>query len=102
MPDPLLAPLTPVCEVVQEKVVPATLLVRAIVLVLPEQRLCDAGVAVAEGIGLTTTVAVMADPVQPPTLGVMVYTAVPVVLPVAVSVWAMFVPVLLLAPLTPL
>lgn len=72
VPDPLLAPLTPVCATVHENVVPATLLVSAMVLVFPEQRLCDAGVAVAEGIGLTVTVAVIGEPVQPPAAGVIV------------------------------
>ena len=39
---------------------------------LPEQNACDEGVAVAEGIGLTVTVAVAAVPVHVPIVGVMV------------------------------
>jgi hypothetical protein len=39
---------------------------------LPEQIVCDVGVAVADGAGFTVTVAVIAAPLQVPTEGVMV------------------------------
>lgn len=57
---------------VHEKVVPAILLVRATELALPEQMLCEAGVAVADGIGLTVMVTVIALPGQPAAAGVTV------------------------------
>ena len=44
----------------------------AIFVAPPEQRLDDAGVAVAEGIGLTVTLATMGVPGQLPPVGVMV------------------------------
>jgi hypothetical protein len=66
------APLTFVCVTVQAKVVPPVLLLSAIEVGLPEQRVCVVGVAVIEGAGFTVTVAVMAEPGHPPTLGVMV------------------------------
>ena len=37
-----------------------------------EQILCEVGVAVADGIGLTVTVAVIAEPEQPLAVGVIV------------------------------
>ena len=49
-----------------------TLLVNVTVVTPPEQKLCEVGEAVAVGIGLTVTVAVIAAPKQVPTLGVMV------------------------------
>ena len=60
MSVPLLAeaPLTLVCVTVQEKVVPATLLVSVMPVDPPEQMLCEEGVAVAEGVGFTVTVTV--------------------------------------------
>ncbi len=57
---------------VHAKVLPATLLVKATDVALLEQIVCDEGVAVAEGIGFTVTVAVIAVPEQPPTVGVIV------------------------------
>lgn len=72
VPAPLEAPLTPVCDVVQENVVLPTLLVNAIAVVPPEQKLCEDGVAVAVGTGFTNTVAVDALPEQVPIVGVMV------------------------------
>jgi hypothetical protein len=70
------------------------------VVVVLEQILCDAGDAVTVGIGLTVTVAVTGMPGQVPAVGVMVYTAVPALVPVAVNVCAIEVPELLEAPLT--
>ena len=72
VPDPAVAPLTPDCETVHAKVVPVTLLVSVTVVVPPEQILCEEGVAVSVGTGLTVTVAVIAVPGQPPTEGVIV------------------------------
>ena len=66
------APLTPVCVTVHAKVAPPVLLVNAIELALPEQIVCDVGVAVTLGAGFTVTVAVIAEPAQPPAVGVIV------------------------------
>ena len=66
------APVTLVCVTVHANVAPPVLLVNAIDVALLEQILCDVGVAVADGAGLTVTVAVIADPAQPPAVGVMV------------------------------
>lgn len=66
-PLPLAAiPVTEtVLSLVQLYTVPATLPDNTIVVIAePEQEVCDAGVATAFGIGLTTTVAVIAVPVQ--------------------------------------
>lgn len=71
-PEPLAAPLTPDCETVHAKVVPPTLLLNAIEVALPEQIVCEEGVAVADGTGFTVTVAVTALPAQPPAVGVIV------------------------------
>lgn len=72
VPVPAEAPLTFVCVTVQANVVPPVLLLREIEVVLPEQILCDDGVAVTVGAGLTVTVAVMGEPGQPAAEGVMV------------------------------
>jgi hypothetical protein len=60
LPLPAVAPLTPVDETVQLNVVPATVfgLVNAMLVVLPLQIVCNAGVANTSGIGLTFTVTV--------------------------------------------
>ena len=56
LPLPAEAPLAPVCEVtVHANVVPATLLVNAMLVAVPEHIVCVAGVAVATGVGLTVT-----------------------------------------------
>jgi hypothetical protein len=94
------APVTFVCVTVQAKVDPPMLLVSAILLAVFEQMLWEEGVAVAEGIGLTVMVAVTAEPGQPAAAGVIVYTAVPALVLVAVSVWAITVPELADAPVT--
>jgi hypothetical protein len=72
LPDPALAPLAPVCETVQLKVVPETVPLRRILLALPEQIVCVGGVAVATGTGLTVIVTLIGVPVQPPADGVIV------------------------------
>jgi hypothetical protein len=62
-----------VLSLVQVKIVPTTLPDRMIgVMATPEQAACDAGVATALGIGLTSTVAVIGVPAQPLADGVMV------------------------------
>ena len=66
------APLTPDCVTVQLNDVLPTLLVNAIDEVVPEQKVCELGVAVADGIGFTVTVAVIAEPAQPTAVGVIV------------------------------
>ena len=52
---------------------------------LPEQIVCDAGVATAVGVGLTVTVAVIGVPVHPLALGVIVKVTVMGALVVLVS-----------------
>lgn len=69
-PEPLAAPVTPDCPMTHAKVVPVTLLVNEMEVAPPEQILCAAGVAVAEGIGRTVTVTVTGVPAQPPAVGV--------------------------------
>jgi len=62
--------------------------------------LCEVGVAVADGVGLTVTVAVTGVPAHPPAVGVIVYTAVPALVVVAINVWVIVEPDEALAPLT--
>lgn len=101
VPELAEAPVTFVCVTVQLNVVPLTLLLNTTELALFEQIVCALGVAVAEGVGFTVTVAVIGAPLQVPRVGVMVYTAVPAAAPVADNVWVMLVPDPALAPLTP-
>ena len=98
LPLPSEAPDTPVCTTVQLKVVPGMLL-NATEVVLPEQIVCEDG-AIA-GVGLTVTVTVTGAPLQPLRDGVTVYTAVPLVLPVVVKLWAIVLPLPAKAPDTP-
>lgn len=70
VPLAALAPLALVCEMVQLKVVPATLLLKAIEVALPEHKVCELGVAVATGVGLTVTLTVCAAPAQEPPVDV--------------------------------
>ena len=60
LPLPAVAPLTPLALTVQLKVVPLTVfgLLNAMLVVLPLQIVCTAGVANTSGIGLTFTVTV--------------------------------------------
>ena len=95
VPLPGMPVTVPVLFLVQLYVVPLTVLVNTIVVIgTPEHTVCDAGVAVATGVGLTTTVAVMDGPVQvtPPLvkLGVMVKVTVMGADVVLVSVPVMF------------
>ena len=71
-PEPAEAPVTFVCVTVHAKVVPPVLLLNAIDVALFEQIVCEFGVAVAVGAGLTVTVAVIVAPAQPPAVGVIV------------------------------
>jgi hypothetical protein len=82
---PLMSPLplaampdtSTILSLVQLKVVEATSPERAIVVIaLPEQMVCEAGVATAFGVGFTVTVAVIGGPGQPLAVGVMVKVTV--------------------------
>jgi hypothetical protein len=59
-------------DTVHENVVPVTLLVSAIPVVPPEQKVCAAGVAVTTGLGLTVTTTATGVPAQPAAVGVTV------------------------------
>jgi hypothetical protein len=100
-PLPALAPETPICTTVQAKVVPETLLVKAIDGATPEQTVCELGVATTSGVGFTVIVTVLGVPVHPFAFGLMVYIAVPEVLPVVVNTWDILEPLPALAPETP-
>jgi hypothetical protein len=92
LPDPLAAmPVAvTVLSLVQVYVVPAVELVKAIVVIaVPEQIVCDAGVAIALGVGLTSTVAVVVGPRQPLAVGVIVNVTVISAKVVFVSVHAL-------------
>jgi len=94
LPEPLAAiPVTvATLSLVQLKVVPATFPVRTMVVIgLAEHTVCEAGVANASGVGLTSTVAVIGAPGHPLAVGVMVkvtvigakvvFVSVPLILP---------------------
>ena len=81
--------------------VPATLLLKATDGVLPEQMVCDKGVAVTDGPVLTVMATVTGAPEQPFNAGVTVYTAVPAALPVVVRFCAMLLPLPAEPPDTP-
>jgi hypothetical protein len=71
-PELAVAPETPDCTTVQVKAVPDTLLVRATEDAVPEQIVCEAGVAVATGVGFTVITTVTGVPAQPLAVGVIV------------------------------
>jgi hypothetical protein len=71
-PDVAVAPETPDCTTVQEKVVPDTGLVSAMEDAVPEQIVWETGVEVAAGVGLTVTTTTFVAPAQPVAVGVMV------------------------------
>jgi hypothetical protein len=71
-PEAAVAPETSDSVTVQENVVPATLLVRAMEGAVPEHIVCNAGVVVATGIGFTVTTTAIGVPVQLLAVGVMV------------------------------
>jgi hypothetical protein len=77
-PVPLAAiPVTAVLLLVQLNVVPLTAPVNTIVVIVaPEQIVCDAGVATASGVGFTNTVAVIGVPGHPLAVGVIVKVTV--------------------------
>jgi hypothetical protein len=92
-PVPLLAMSlqVTVLSLVQVKVVPLTEPVNTMVLMVdPEQMVCDDGVATEFGAGFTITVAVIAVPVQPLAVGVMVKVTVTDALVVFVNVPLIF------------
>ena len=89
LPEPLAAiPVTvATLSLVQLKVVPLTALVNTIVVIVaPEQIVCDDGVATASGVGFTSTVAVLVGPRQPLAVGVIVNVTVTGALVVLVNV----------------
>jgi hypothetical protein len=69
-------------------VVPVTLLDKAMDDEDPEQIVCEDGVAVATGMGLTVISTVIVEPLHPLALGVTVYLTTPAVVPVLVNVCA--------------
>lgn len=71
-PEDALAPDTPACTTVQEKVVPVTLLLRAMDGAVPEQTVCKAGVVVATGVGFIVITTVLTAPEHPLAVGVIV------------------------------
>ena len=103
VPKPEVAPLTLLCTTVQLYVAPATplLVLKFIFEVAPLQIASAIGAATTSGNGLTVTITLIGTPLQPPTLGVMVYVAVPAVEPVAVKVSLIAAPDPTSTPLTP-
>jgi hypothetical protein len=74
-PDPADAPVVPpdgLSLTIHEKVVPVTLLAKAIEVMSPEQIIDEAGVAVAVGNGLTVITTLTGVPVHPLADGVTV------------------------------
>ena len=72
VPEEALAPVTPDCTAVHINVVPATGLLSATEVAVPLHIVCDAGVAVATGVGLTVITTVMGVPEHPLAVGVTV------------------------------
>ena len=77
------------------------MLARAIDVAIPEHLVCDAGMATATGIGLTVITTVLSAPSQPLAEGVIVYVAVPEIIPLVVSDCAIDDPDPAVAPETP-
>jgi hypothetical protein len=71
-PDDGVAPETPDCTTVQAKVAPVRLLVSTMDGAVPEQIVCEAGVAEATGVGLAVITTVTGDPAHPFAVGVTV------------------------------
>jgi len=98
VPDELLKPVivppagVVVIAAVQVNVLPLTVELSAMLVAVALQIVCEEGVADPTGIGLTVTTEVMAVPEQLLAIGVIVYVAVPDVLLLFESVWAMVVP----------
>jgi hypothetical protein len=72
VPEPAVAPVAKVWETVQSKVAPAGVEVREILVAVPEQIVCNAGVANADGIGFTVITTSIGVPGQPVSVGVTV------------------------------
>ena len=74
MVDPVeaVAPVTRVCTTVHANVVPVTLLLSATDVDVPEQIVCDAGMAVATGVGFTVITTITGTPAHPLAVGVTV------------------------------
>ena len=80
VPNPAVAPLTPLCVTVQLYVAPVTPLpvLNAMAVVWPLQIVCDPGAAITSGLGFTVTTTLIGVPAHPaPLTGVIVYVAVP-------------------------
>jgi hypothetical protein len=92
LPDPPDSPVAPDDVAVQVKVVPGMLLERATEVDVPEQIDAEEGVAVAVGFGSTVTVMATGVPGQEFAVGVTLYVTVPDVVPVAVRIWAIELP----------
>ena len=94
LPNPFIVP--PVGGVwiaaVQVNVVPVTLLDKAMEDEDPEQIVCEDGVAIAAGTGLTVISTVIVEPLHPLALGVTVYLTTPAAVPVLVNVCDMELP----------
>ena len=107
LPDPSEVPVTPLCVTVHANVVPVTFDVNVMPVAVLAHIVCDDGVAVTFGNGLTVITTWGEDvptQVTPPFVyeGVTVYVAVPAVVPEFVSVCAMLLPDPSVAPVTPL
>ena len=77
VPLPAVAPVAPVCEVtVQEYVVPVTVPLKLMFVATPEQKVWVEGEAETVGVGLTVTVKLIGEPVQPFADGVTVTVVV--------------------------
>lgn len=95
-PDAGIPVMFTVLVLVHVNVVPPTAPLSAIaVIAVPEQMVCDGGVATAFGVGFTSTVAVVVGPAHPPAVGVIVnvtvtgaavvLVSVPLILPVPLA-----------------
>ena len=100
-PELALAPVTPDCVTVHAKLAPATPDVNEIDGAVPPQMDCEAGVAITAGVGFTVITTVADDPLHELAVGVMVYVAVPALVPEFDNVCAMVAPELALAPVIP-
>jgi hypothetical protein len=76
-PAPADEPVTKDSLVVHPKVEPTGDELNAMPVTSPEQIVCDAGVAIAAGIGLTVITTLIGEPTQLFNVGVTVYVTVP-------------------------
>jgi hypothetical protein len=72
VPEDAVAPETPDCTTVHAKVVPATVLLSATEVAVPEHIVWAPGVAVATGMGFTVITTVIGVPAHPLAVGVIV------------------------------